>query len=100
MAYINFNTRIGLFKQISFVSPECVKGLLMAPGNMKFKDLHKEMQERTRLEVINILGDNLTIPTSEQLKEMNYVNAIIKESLRIHPPATLTNFRKPSKPIS
>uniref|UniRef100_U9U6V8 Cytochrome P450 n=1 Tax=Rhizophagus irregularis (strain DAOM 181602 / DAOM 197198 / MUCL 43194) TaxID=747089 RepID=U9U6V8_RHIID len=60
---------------------------------------YPEMQERTRSEVINILGNNLTIPTSEQLKEMNYVNAIIKESLRIHPPTTLTNFRKPSKPI-
>ncbi|CAB5372642.1 unnamed protein product [Rhizophagus irregularis] len=60
---------------------------------------YPEIQERARLEVINILGDKLTIPTSEQLKKMNYVNAIIKESLRIHPPTTLINLRKPSKPI-
>ncbi|PKC00859.1 p450-domain-containing protein [Rhizophagus irregularis] len=44
-------------------------------------EIYLEMQEITRSE------------------EMNYVNAIIKESLRIHPPTTLTNFRKPSKPI-
>ncbi|RGB33430.1 cytochrome P450 [Rhizophagus diaphanus] len=46
-----------------------------------------EMQERVRSEVINILGDKLTIPISEQLK------------VRIHPPTTLTNFRKPSNQI-
>ncbi|RGB29392.1 cytochrome P450 [Rhizophagus diaphanus] len=60
---------------------------------------YPEMQERARSEVINILGDKLTIPTSEQLKKMNYINAIIKESLRIHPPTTVISLRKPSKPI-
>ncbi|CAB4435706.1 unnamed protein product [Rhizophagus irregularis] len=47
---------------------------------------YPEIQERARSEVINILGDKLTIPTSEQLKG-------------IHPPTTLINLRKPSKPI-
>ncbi|RIA81867.1 cytochrome P450 [Glomus cerebriforme] len=60
---------------------------------------YPEMQERARAEVINILGDKPIIPTSEQLKEMKYINAIIKESLRIHPPSPVINLRKPLKPI-
>lgn len=30
---------------------------------------------------------------------MNYINALIKESLRIHPPTTIINFRKPTEAI-
>ncbi|CAB5186572.1 unnamed protein product [Rhizophagus irregularis] len=48
---------------------------------------YPEMQEKARAEVIRILGDEPVIPSSVQLKEMKYINAIIKESLRVYPPA-------------
>ncbi|GBB99562.1 hypothetical protein RclHR1_03560017 [Rhizophagus clarus] len=55
---------------------------------------YPEMQEKARAEVINILGNEPVIPSSDQLKEMKYINAIIKESLRIFPPAAALTFRK------
>ncbi|CAG8643640.1 6225_t:CDS:2 [Funneliformis caledonium] len=60
---------------------------------------YPEMQERARKEVIKILGNEPIIPTSEQLEKMKYLIAIIKESLRIYPPATLIIPRKLAKPL-
>ncbi|GBB89435.1 hypothetical protein RclHR1_16100002 [Rhizophagus clarus] len=60
---------------------------------------YPEMQERARSEVISIMGDKLILPTSEHLKELKYLNAIIRESLRVHPPSTVLNFRTPTKPL-
>ncbi|RIA91638.1 cytochrome P450 [Glomus cerebriforme] len=54
---------------------------------------YPEMQEKARAEVISILGNEPVIPTSDQLKEMKYINAIIKESLRMFPPASGLSFR-------
>ncbi|KAI8971102.1 cytochrome P450 [Pilobolus umbonatus] len=54
----------------------------------------KRVQEKARKEVIDVMGDIPdTLPTLEQLKEMTYVDAIIKETLRMHPP-TKTGFRR------
>ncbi|CAG8706731.1 790_t:CDS:10, partial [Funneliformis caledonium] len=60
---------------------------------------YPEMQERARKEVISVLGNEPIIPTSEQLKEMKYINAVIKESLRIYPPSTGIVPRKLTKPM-
>ncbi|CAI2187348.1 519_t:CDS:2, partial [Funneliformis geosporum] len=59
---------------------------------------HPEMQERAREEVISVLGNEPLIPTTEQLKAMKYINAVIKESLRIYPPSTAIIPRKLKKP--
>ncbi|CAB4485413.1 cytochrome P450 [Rhizophagus irregularis] len=61
---------------------------------------YPEMQEKARAEVISILGNfPNTLPNSDQLKELKYVSAIIKESLRIHPPVPVITFRKLKKPV-
>ncbi|EXX68538.1 cytochrome P450 [Rhizophagus irregularis DAOM 181602=DAOM 197198] len=60
---------------------------------------YPEMQEKARAEVIRILGDEPVIPSSVQLKEMKYINAIIKESLRVYPPAPVVSLRSLQKPI-
>ncbi|GET01449.1 cytochrome P450 [Rhizophagus clarus] len=60
---------------------------------------YPEIQERARAEVINVLGNELTIPTSEQLKKMEYINAILKESLRIYPPGSVISLRSLKEPI-
>lgn len=60
---------------------------------------YPEMQERARAEVISIFGNEPIIPTAEQLKKLKYVNAIIKESLRIFPPSSIIMFREKPKPL-
>ncbi|CAJ0763871.1 15311_t:CDS:10 [Entrophospora sp. SA101] len=47
-----------------------------------------DIQEKAREEVVRIIGKDLVIPTSDQLKELKYVNAIIKEALRLYPSLT------------
>ncbi|KAG0181527.1 cytochrome P450-dit2 [Apophysomyces sp. BC1034] len=51
---------------------------------------NKDVQEKARKEANEILGDEMRdiIPTVEQLKKMKYIDMIIKEVLRISPPAT------------
>ncbi|KAJ9059274.1 hypothetical protein DSO57_1004255 [Entomophthora muscae] len=45
---------------------------------------HQDIQERARREVIDALGDNsLPVPSLEKLKTLEYLNCIIKESMRI-----------------
>ncbi|RIA87775.1 cytochrome P450 [Glomus cerebriforme] len=60
---------------------------------------YPKIQEKARAEVISILGNEPVMPNSDQLKEMKYINAIIKESLRIHPPTPIITLRKLKKPI-
>ncbi|RHZ75969.1 hypothetical protein Glove_208g201 [Diversispora epigaea] len=54
-----------------------------------------ECQKKVREEVISIIGDKKddVIPTLEQIKEMKYINMVINETLRIHPPAPALNAR-------
>ncbi|CAI2177310.1 11164_t:CDS:10 [Funneliformis geosporum] len=67
--------------------------------SLYFLARYPEMQEKAREEVISILGNEPITPTMEQLKEMKYINAVIKEALRIYPPATAIVPRKLSKPM-
>ncbi|CAG8492785.1 7324_t:CDS:2 [Funneliformis caledonium] len=55
-----------------------------------------EMQKKAREEVIRVLGNALTTPTSEQVKELKYINAVIKESLRTYPPLAILIPRQPN----
>ncbi|KAI9256691.1 cytochrome P450 [Sporodiniella umbellata] len=50
---------------------------------------NKNVQEKLRQEIISILGDGLDdkVPTVEQLKEMKYLNLVLKENLRHNGPA-------------
>ena len=50
---------------------------------------HPEHQEKARAEVRNLLGDSDRI-TSEVVDKLEYVTAVIKESLRMYPPALFT----------
>ncbi|CDS14232.1 hypothetical protein LRAMOSA06402 [Lichtheimia ramosa] len=49
-----------------------------------------DLQQKAREEVLRALGDSSedVLPTLDQIKEMTYINQIIKETLRINPPAT------------
>ncbi|CAB4411849.1 unnamed protein product [Rhizophagus irregularis] len=67
--------------------------------SLYFLAKYPEMQEKARAEVINILGNEPIIPNSDQLKELKYVNAIIKESLRAYPPAPIITARRLNKPV-
>ncbi|KAJ9067069.1 hypothetical protein DSO57_1003376 [Entomophthora muscae] len=45
---------------------------------------HHDIQEHARQEVLAIVGDNQVVcPTLEMIKSMEYINCIIKESMRI-----------------
>jgi cholesterol 24(S)-hydroxylase len=57
--------------------------------------VHPEIQQRARDEVIRILSDEKQdiTPTVEDTKQMNYINQIIKEVLRINCPVNNTQIR-------
>ncbi|CAB5143507.1 unnamed protein product [Rhizophagus irregularis] len=67
--------------------------------SLYFLAKYPEMQEKARAEVIRILGNEPIIPSLDQLKELKYVNAIIKETLRTHPPTPILTVRRLKKPI-
>ncbi|ORY96302.1 cytochrome P450 [Syncephalastrum racemosum] len=52
--------------------------------------VHPDVQEKARQEAIDHFGDGNEdiFPTAEETKNMPYLNAVIKETLRIAPPAT------------
>ncbi|CAG8745346.1 25215_t:CDS:10, partial [Dentiscutata erythropus] len=59
-----------------------------------------DVQKKAREEAINVLGNTSELPTSENLKELKYITAIIMESLRLYPPALQILFRSPTKPLN
>ncbi|RHZ67415.1 hypothetical protein Glove_301g15 [Diversispora epigaea] len=65
-----------------------------------FLGRNQECQEKAREEAIRIIGDEKKniIPNSEQIKELKYINMVIKETLRIHPPSPIAvGFRRAQK---
>ncbi|KAG1050371.1 hypothetical protein G6F43_007348 [Rhizopus delemar] len=59
----------------------------------------KHIQQKLREEIISVLGDNHmdVEPTLEQLKQMKYLNMVIKENLRLNGPLDLLPSRKAAK---
>ncbi|CAG8698218.1 3869_t:CDS:2, partial [Racocetra fulgida] len=59
-----------------------------------------DMQKKAREEALNVLGSASTIPTSDNLRDLKYITAIIMESLRIYPPVLQVLYRTPTKPLN
>ncbi|CAO3614209.1 unnamed protein product [Mucor fragilis] len=57
--------------------------------------VNQDIQEKARNEIVSILGDEESdvIPTAEQLVKMEYLNMIIKETLRLHSPVAVSSPR-------
>ncbi|KAG2187291.1 hypothetical protein INT44_004976 [Umbelopsis vinacea] len=55
-----------------------------------------QIQEKARKEVIDILGDgdDVVYPTASQCSDMKYVYMVMKETLRLEPPAQNTTLRE------
>ncbi|CEP14750.1 hypothetical protein [Parasitella parasitica] len=62
---------------------------------------NKDIQKKAREEVISILGDapENVLPTKEDLKEMKYLDAVIKETLRLNSPLINTLTRVASRDV-
>ncbi|RIB09227.1 cytochrome P450 [Gigaspora rosea] len=60
---------------------------------------YPEVQKKAREEAIKVLGNTSKLPTSENIKDLKYITAIIMESLRLYPPALQILFRSPTKPL-
>jgi cytochrome P450 len=52
---------------------------------------HPEAMAKAQLEVREVLGPNRAIIASSDLAELHYMQMVIKETLRLHPPAPLLN---------
>jgi len=63
--------------------------------------INQEIQDKARADVINVLGDspNDVIPTARQSKSFDYLNQVIKETLRLESPATAILTRMTAKPV-
>ncbi|CAG8800963.1 530_t:CDS:2, partial [Racocetra fulgida] len=53
-----------------------------------------------REEALNVLGSASTIPTSDNLRDLKFITAIIMESLRFYPPILQVQDRIPTKPLN
>ncbi|OAD68378.1 CYP509 protein [Phycomyces blakesleeanus NRRL 1555(-)] len=64
-----------------------------------FMAVNPDVQCKAREEAFKVLGDAQEdiMPTIEQTKSMDYINAVIKETLRSHSPALGTFARKATK---
>ncbi|CAO3635466.1 unnamed protein product [Cunninghamella blakesleeana] len=56
---------------------------------------NQDIQERARQEAISVLGDDSVnvFPTAEQIRQLVYINQIMKETLRINGPAMESSSR-------
>ncbi|KAI9248283.1 cytochrome P450 [Phascolomyces articulosus] len=61
--------------------------------------VHPEIQQKAREEVLGIFGDDPhdILPTLEQTRELDYINRVIKETLRMDPPAVSMVARTATK---
>lgn len=57
---------------------------------MYYLAANQHFQEKAREEVLSVLGDTNEdiIPTAEELKQMEFLNNCIKETMRINPPTS------------
>ncbi|GBB96425.1 hypothetical protein RclHR1_02750017 [Rhizophagus clarus] len=95
---INIGTKDLRDNMINFFSAGNDTTSMSVSSSIYYLARFPEMQKRAREEVIRMIGNEVKIPTAEQLKEMKYVNAIIKESLRRYPaPMTYRQLQKPTQ---
>ncbi|RUS18930.1 cytochrome P450 [Endogone sp. FLAS-F59071] len=61
----------------------------------------RHVQDKARQEAINILGDapQDIIPTVEQTRDLKYMNQVIKETMRMFPPASIVALRRTTTDI-
>ncbi|KAK1372145.1 Cytochrome P450, family 78, subfamily A, polypeptide 10 [Heracleum sosnowskyi] len=55
--------------------------------------LHPEIQAKAQSEIDRVVGKNRTISDSD-LQNLPYLNAIVKETLRVHPPGPLLSWAR------
>ncbi|CAH9078605.1 unnamed protein product [Cuscuta europaea] len=55
--------------------------------------LHPEIQSKAQSEIDNVVGKNRAVSDSD-LPNLPYLNAIVKETLRIHPPGPLLSWAR------
>ncbi|KAJ9078288.1 hypothetical protein DSO57_1008117 [Entomophthora muscae] len=65
-------------------------------ASLHFLAINPEIQEKARQEVLDIIGPD-KVPTVEQTKCMVYVNALMKETMRLYPSVSRLPFRKAAK---
>ena len=48
---------------------------------------HPEVQQRVRVEADEVLGADNAVPTAEQITALTYTTQVVKEAIRLYPPA-------------
>uniref|UniRef100_A0A6B2L318 Cytochrome P450 n=1 Tax=Arcella intermedia TaxID=1963864 RepID=A0A6B2L318_9EUKA len=70
---------------------------ILLSATFYFLSLHPEVDQKVRKEIAEVVGDN---PVSmKHTKELKYLQNVLNESLRLHPPAVLFNPRITTKPV-
>lgn len=66
---------------------------------MYYLAVNQSIQEKARAEVLSVLGDSAEeiIPTDGELKQMEYLDKCIKETMRINPPTSGNLYRTTTK---
>ncbi|KAL7754517.1 hypothetical protein RI367_000502 [Sorochytrium milnesiophthora] len=72
-----------------------------------FMGLHKDIQNKARQEVIDLMGDvdpttpaaEFPCPTTDEQAQLTYLTYIIKESLRLYPSVGALGFRRTTRPV-
>lgn len=74
------------------LTPGCDTTASALTSMIYFLAVHRQCQQRARDEVVAVLGDEPedVIPTIEQIKQFDYIDQVIKESLRLCPPTFVT----------
>ncbi|RUS33930.1 cytochrome P450 [Jimgerdemannia flammicorona] len=92
----NFDDNIAIF----FIAGHDTTSIALSCA-MYYLAVNQDMQKKARDEVLRILGDELhpVAPTLEQTKDLKYVNAVMKETMRCNPPTASVMTRVATEDI-